>query len=469
MMMSSAHPWMLTAPWYRWAAPGVPAAGRKTKPEIQKYAGFEFARELLAEPQRSLIWKDDDYVHRTLTHRGLAEPGTWLRERTQVRKLYRPTHGRNYLVVVELHGDAAGLPSVDRRDVAEAGFVIRRLRARVDPAFEAEAHAALSQVAQAREQVAMLERNTKGGIPSSTSLVVQAEREQPVVARRQQLLEAWTQGKLGLDQLAAAGAFGLDTEAWIPDPTDPLRGAWQRLRDPTPCEQLVGEAVIPLYPLNPDPRDREHSAAGRTLYFGVIPLGGREAEASGAPRFDDQHLFEIRCFVRRQPEPTTTSCLGRLVWSEPTIGYRIAADRDPEGTANLPISITLPTMRDVQALARAFPELRAGPKSGLGQVCLVTLFVLFMVALVLVFAFLPVIVFLLQLFFLLRLEFRIAPVIDLELDLAVELKAALDVQFEVGGSLEFGAPVFVDAGITTQDELERGSSLEYYPLVEVRT
>jgi len=477
--VAAPHPWTLTGPWYRWSAPGVPEAGRKSKPEIQKYAGFEFAAELLAEPQRSLVWRDEDYFHRTIgnPHKpapasGPAEPGTWLREKTQIRKLYKPNHARNYVVVVELHCDVAGLPTVDRREVAEAGFVVRRLRARVEDGLADKAKQALEQVELAREQVKQLERNAKLRIRSASGLLLQRQLERPVVKKQHALLEAWAAGKLALDELAAAGAFGLETEGWVADPNDKLRGAWQPIVDATP-ETEIDELVVPLYPLNPDPRDLEHSAAGRTLYFGVIPLGGREADASGATRFDERHLFEIRCFVRRQPH--RPGCVGKLVWSEPTIGYRIAPDLDPEGTANLPISITVPSMRDIQALADravpagmrvvqppdsvmplagAFPDLQAGPKSGLGQICFISIFLLFMIALFLVFAFLPIIVFLFQLFFLLRLKFCIPPAIDIELDLAVELKASLDVAFEVGGSIDIGAQVFVDAGITTQAELE---------------
>lgn len=479
-MTNAPHPWILTGPWYRWPLPGVPEAGRKSKPEIQKYAGFDFAAELLKEPQRSLVWKDEDYFHRTVANphkpapaSGPAAPGTWLREKTQIRKLYKPNHARSYLVVVELHCDVPGLPSVARSEVAEAGFVVRRLKGRVEDGLEAKASAALQQVALARQQVELLERNVQGRIKSASGLVLQRQLERPVTKKLNELLDDWSQGKLTLDELAAAGAFGLDTEAWIPDAIDPLRGAWQALSDASPSEDFAGELYIPLYPLNPDPRDTSHSAAGRTLYFGVIPVGGREADAGGAPRFDDQHLYEIRCFVRRQPHKP--GCVGKLVWSEPTVGYRLAPDLDPEGTANLPISITVPSFRDLQALADsavpgglrivqppdsvmplsgAFPDLQAAPKTGLGQICFFAIILLFIIALFLVFAFLPIIVFLFQLFFLLRLKFCIPPAIDIQLDLAVELKASLDVQFEIGGSIDISAQVFVDAGITTQAELE---------------
>ncbi len=478
-MATSTHPWMLTGPWYRWAAPGVPEAGRSSKPEIQKYAGFNFAAELLREPQRSLVWKDEDYFHRTVQNPnkppladGAAEPGTWLREKTQIRKLYKPTHARNYLVVVELHCDVPGLPSVARSEVSEAGFVVRRLNVRVDnPQVAAQATAALQKVGLAKQQVAYLERNAKGRIRSASGLVLQRQLERPAIKKQHELLDDWSAGKLALDELAAAGAFELETEAWIPDEIDPMRGSWQTLAEATPRTDLAGELFIPLYPLIPDPRETNHTAAGRTVYFGVIPTGGREVEDNGAPRFDDQHLYEIRCFVRRQPHKP--GCQGELVWSEPTIGYRIAPDTDPEGTANLPVSISVPSFRDIQAyadrittggaggmrlvmppdstmpLTGTFPDAEGG-KSAIGQICFIAFILLFMISIFLVFAFLPIIVFLFQLFFLLRLKFCIPPAVSFSLDLAVELKAQLDVQFEVGAAFDLSADVFVDNGITTQ-------------------
>ncbi|MFO7567696.1 MAG: hypothetical protein R6X02_33955 [Enhygromyxa sp.] len=564
-MSTAPHPWMLTGPWYRWDPAGVPEAGRSSKPEIQKYAGFEFAAEFLREPQRYVVCQDEDYFHRTVlngrvlpanldqlltqsqlsaalkivdktsnlslteqrnfidAHFGftdtdrakdvlvnsgsphylasvderrewvlgqlVADPtwraamGTWLREKTSIRKLYKPTHARNYLVVVELHCDAPGLPSVPREEVAEAGFVVRRLEGRVDdPELANKATKALQKLALARDQVQYLERNARGRIRSASGLVSQRRLERPVLAKQNQLLDEWAAGTLALDELAAAGAFGLDTQAWIPDELDPLRGRWQTITDATPRTELAGEAFVPLYPLIPDPRESVHTAAGRTVYFGVIPTGGREAEADGAPQLDDRHLYEIRCFVRRKPHKP--GCPGELVWSEPSVGYRLAADADPEGTANLPISISVPSMRDVQAFADRlttggaggvrivqppdsvmplkgdFPDLEPGDKSGIGQICFIAILLLFMIALFLMFAFLPIIVFLFQLFFLLRLKFCIPPAIDLKLEVAAKVKAELDVQFAVGAEIGVDAKFAIGGDFQDQFLLENGIPLE---------
>jgi hypothetical protein len=562
-MASAGHPWILTGPWYRWDAPGVPEAGRGSKPEIQKYAGFDFAAEFLREPQRSLKWKDEDYLHRTIANTSalpatlraivgdaqvdaavaivdqtsplsvaaqeefiderfacftedgrerliaaLVDPasgsyiegvaarrrwlleeitlrsncptslGAWLREKTGIRKLYKPAHARSYLVVAELSCDKPGLPRVDRREVAEAGFVIRRVRARIDdPKLALAATAALQDIALARDQVAYLERNAKGRIRAAAGLVLQRQLERPVVKKQHELLERWSLGKLALDELAAAGAVALESEAWIPDPNDPLRGRWKPLTQAqaTPRLDLGGEAFEGLHALTPDPREPNHSAARRTMYFGVIPTGGREAEANGAPRFDERYIYEIRCFVRRQP--SKPGCPGELVWSAPTIGYRVALDADPEGTANLPLSITVPSFRDIKAFADniatggaggmrvvqppdsvmplfgTFPDASAGERTGIGQICFIAILLLFLIALFLVFVFLPIIVFLFQLFFLLRLKFCIPPSVDFSVGVTAELKAQLDLDFGAGASFDFSAQVFAGEKINNMDEL----------------
>lgn len=567
-MAAPVHPWILTGPWYRWARPGVPATGRGTRPEIQKYAGFEFAKQFVREPQRSLKWKEEDYFHRTVANtkalratlrvvlraadidelnplgqaickenfdetietrlsqamaivdktssmsifqqatfircnflcfsaadrnrivaalvlpdsteyiaavphrrRWLLEqisirstcptsPGAWLREKTAIRKLYRPAHARNYLVVTELSCDRPGLPRVDRSEVAEAGFVIRRVRARAsDPQVELAATAALQAIAVARERVAYLERNARGRIRSASGLVLQERLERPIVAKQRELLEQWSRGQLQLDELAASGAIELVSEAWIPDPDDPLHGRWRPLSaaEQTPRLSLGGEAVETMFPLIPDPRVPDHTGARRTLYFGVIVTHARAAEPDGALRFDERHIYEIRCFVRRQP--SKPGCPGELVWSEPTIGYRLAHEVDPEGTANLPLSISVPSFQDIKAFAEnvttrgmrivqppgstmpligTFPDAKAG-SSGIGQICFIAILLLFLIALFLVLVFLPILVFMFQLWFLLGLKFCIPPSLSFDIGIAAKLKAELDVQFDVGAEFQASA------------------------------
>lgn len=494
---STRHPWTLTGPWYRWSEPGVAEAGRGSKPAIQQYAGFSYAAEFLAEPQRSLIPREQDYVHRLLANPDNPPPAegavphappkpfselpfaAYLRERTQVRKLYQAIHGYSYLVSVELHCDLPGLPSVDADKVEEAGFVIRRLSAEVladaDGSLEKQASEALAEIKLAEQQLTTLERTPQGRIRGAAGLVLQRKLNQPVTKTRKALLEDHAAGKLKLDDLAAAGAFDLRTQGWIPDEHDPQRGAWVELDDATPGEEL-SEAVFPLYRLSPDPADEDHSARGRTLYYGVVPTGGRDVETgTAAPRFDDRHLYEIRCFVRRKHEKP--GCRGELVWSEPSVGYRVAPDADPEAGDRLPISISVPSFNELKALADRMTtggaggvrivqppdsvlpftgdlgdDLGAGARTGIGQICFISILLLFIIALFLAFLFLPIIVFVFQLFFLLRLKFCIPPAISLDLDLAVELKAELDLSFEAGASVDFAAVLEAKGEINPGDD-----------------
>lgn len=456
---------MLTGPWYRWATPGQPESGRGSKPEIQQYAGFDCAREFLVEPQRSLIPRDDeDYYHRILANppppsaehsTAPSRFGSWLRQRTQIRKLYQPIHGYRYLVVIEAHCDVPGFPSVAPHEIAEAGFVVRRLATTVDHELERDARAALQQVTLARQQLRQLERGPRARVLGAAGLVLQRRLDRPLARAHESQLAAWAAGELKLDELAAAGAFQLRTQAWRSDPDDPTRGNWHDLTDATPEHELAGEAVFSLYPLRPDPALTGHTARGRTVFFGMVPTGGQDVERdTSAPRFDEQHLYEIRCFVRRKHDKP--GCRGELVWSPPTVGYRIAADADPQGGSRLPVTVSVPSFSDIQAFADRMAtgaaggvrivqppdsvlpltgelgkNLAAGPRTGVGQICFIAFLLLFLIALFLVFLFLPIIVFLFQLFFLLRLKFCIPPAISFDLELAAELKAALEVDLQL--------------------------------------
>jgi hypothetical protein len=101
-------------------------------------------------------------------------------------------------------------------------------------------------------------------------------------------------------------------------PEPAVSWSWQAVDDPVPTAG-TDEQVYPLYPLVPDPAQTNHSAAGRCIWFGVIPTGSRELDASGNPQYDDRSLYEIRGFVR----PRVEGCpkgpkVGEAIWSKPT-------------------------------------------------------------------------------------------------------------------------------------------------------
>ena len=71
-----------------------------------------------------------------------------------------------------------------------------------------------------------------------------------------------------------------------------------------------------------------------------------DVDEDGNPRFDDENLYEVRCFVQRQPEEGC--CCGETVWSEPTESYKIAPFFDLDGCGHKPINITLPNLDDLK-------------------------------------------------------------------------------------------------------------------------
>ena len=58
------RPLRLTAPWYRWERQGVHP--RDSRPVIQKYDRPDMVEAFLRDPQRSLVFTDDDERYRTV-------------------------------------------------------------------------------------------------------------------------------------------------------------------------------------------------------------------------------------------------------------------------------------------------------------------------------------------------------------------------------------------------------------------
>ncbi len=503
------HPWILTSPWYRWGDPSTPRradTGRMTRPELQMYGMPDYVNAFLAEPQRYLKPRDDkDFVHRSVVRDGVQDPkakNVWrpyLRRATGIRKLFLPIHSRYYLVVVELHCDRPGLPRVGRDEVGDAGFVIRRRPVGVDPETETRARKALSQIAMVKERLEyQARRKTKAkaiapappagimrrAIRSAAEIVRTHELQRPMMLEQELLLERWQKHEVELKELVAGQTHALKTEGWFPDPNDEMRGRWTQLDKVTPARDLEGEHVYPLQPLIPDPNDPDHSARGRTIYFGVVPVGAAEQESTGAPRFDGRHLFELRCFVRRAHE--RPEC-GKLVWSLPTQGYQIAMAGDLDGTVNNPVTIEFPNFSDLQARADELTTGAAGgvrvvtppdsrlpftrtpwdglgnlaPKdsNGFGSICFFAIILIFIIAFFVMILFLPIVIFVFQLWFMLRLKFCIPPSIDVGLGLAIDLKVAVDIKVELEAALDAGVDVQFEAEAV--QEIDRGLALVF--------
>lgn len=498
----SSHPWKLVGPWYRWHRPGVPSAGRVSRPALQKYDGPNFVASFLADPQHSLRFIADDFVHvvkkltplNPATYKGkprrLSEMGY---VPTTTRKLFLDTHKRFYLVVCELHCDMPGFPSVRRDEVCDAGFVVRRrvLRNLTRPALT-QAQPIFNRLATAREAVrelATVDPTTplsllkKGLAPQGEAMLSEAiasslDHQQSSVqlnfARAQAQLVEWAQ-KFGVS---------LQVQGW--QPSHDGIGHWMDV-DETP--NTITEQTFRLYPLIPDPRVAKHSGQGHTIFFGAVPTGSSDTDELGRARFDDVTQYEIRCFVRRfkQVSPHTPKCCGEVVWSLPTEAYQLASHFDLVGTSHRAVSMQLPDLSALEAQAAALPPNQLAPfrmisppdsnlefdtdKDGNASnpsksdaICSFSIPLITIVATFVFKLFLPVVTLLFGLFFLLKLKFCIPPSISLDAGIAAELQATLQLGLDVSvdAELEIGTEIgdHIDAKLRADLGTEMAEGLE---------
>ncbi|HJQ69628.1 MAG TPA: hypothetical protein VKA70_11685 [Blastocatellia bacterium] len=485
------HTWKLVAPWYRWQQPGLPSAGRVSRPVIQKYDGATFVDEFLKNPQRSLKFTSEDLVHKVVNLPPLVPPFYKGKRRlsesgyvpTSMRKLFLDTHKRFYLVVCELHCDMPGFPSVERDQACEAGFVIRRrVVANLSSQALEEAQSVFKRLAQARQvaseyammkpenQLALLK---KGLAPQGEAMLTDAIAAS-LDKNHSDALAQLAIERENLKQWADKFQVGLQLQGW-----KQLRdgiGEWSAVAE-TP--QAITEQVFNLYPLIPDPRDEKHSAKGRTIYFGVVITGSSDTTEFGKARFDDTTQLEVRCFVRRHKancpkRSQKPDCHGELVWSAPTEVYRLASHFDLVGTSNRPVSMQLPDLKALEAQAAALPPNQLAPfrmvappdstlevsadedgnitsssRASQAQICSFAIPLITIVATFVFKLFLPVVTLLFGLFFLLKLKFCIPPSVELSADIALELNA----------TLEFGVDVDVDVSVDAK--LDMGVGAEF--------
>ncbi len=487
MTVTPPHGWLLTAPWWHW--PRQEAAPRDTVPALQKYATAELVDEFLTDPQRRLV-----FDHRAdYTAASPFDPATLLpvtATEAALRKLYLATHHRHYLVAVELHCDELGLPSPSRSDVCEAGFIIRRRRAEISPARAKDARRRIRDVSLAMARLGVLERRLRQGVAAGrigqarfTALADQRDAALNTLRSKQNALTAW----------AAEAGVDRELEGWFPLAVD-ADGDVVRLPE-RPCRTLrplprigrwgpvgevtdeVHEGVFPLYPLVPDPRDTEHDATGRTIWFGVVPTATLDVELlpphkkpkegyiDRAPRFDDLSGYEIRCFVRRHDpacprKPGERDCHGPLTWSEPTAPYRLAGPLDPRGTANRPVTIRLPSKEELKEGAKlgpgmggiriGSPDINLDPGGTGFQICSFGIPLITIVATFVLKIFLGIVVFLFGLWILLAFKLCIPPSIMISAE-AQALLAGKGPEFEADAAFE--AEFLAEFGVDTKNAL----------------
>lgn len=486
--MSDGRPWVLVAPWYRWAPPTDPSSGRYSRPVFQKYETADLVNEFLKNPQRSLRFLDEDFVHETVR---LPDPTPKLilgrRRRlsdlrlakTDVRKIFLTTHRRFYLVVCELHCDGPGLPNARREDACEAGFVVRRRVVAASRPARAEGEKLLGAFVKTQSQLAQLERAT-GGLKLMKRNVVTGRQviaaSPATVSAIGPTVGAAARHRIGLEtrleehrqklrDWATAHKVRLTLEGWVPTAGLQDIGSWQTVAE-TPAS-IGGEMVFPLYPLVVDKKDTTNAGHNRTIYFGLLPTGSSETDAAGTARFDDQSLYEVRCFVRRHDphcpkKLDRDDCHGELVWSLPTEPYRLAAHFDLVGTSNRPVTIQLPDLKDLEAQAAALPLGRGAPvqmvapegssldvrvpdmtsmlplkgKAGGAAICSFSIPLITIVATFVLNLFLPIVVFVFSLYWMLLLKFCLPP--SISIDALVSLDAEFGLGLSVGASVDAG-------------------------------
>lgn len=481
------HPWKLVGPWYRSESVGgandaAKIINRHTRPVIQKYADSNFANAIIQEPQRSLRFNSEDFVNPISFDPNQVIGQIEKAKSSSPFKLFLDMHSRFYVIVCELHCDAAGFPSVDRSKVCEAGFVVRRRVPKVTPALRGEVSSLLRQRAQlqkelvkaslneqkALKQASLAKQNIVGLVKSKSSQVVSGFQRATVQTIGQQLTETVDK----LNHLAVQGDIDVQLQGWVPAELKGV-GHWQQVSE-TPED--VQEQRIPLYPLIADPQDPNHSASCKTLWFGVIPTSSADVDTDNTPRFDDADLYEIRCFVRRHHsqfpiQANKQDCCGDIIWSEPTEGYQLASHYDLDGTSHRPVNIKLPDLPALKAQANLAPPGRgasariiAPAESSLNfktdsmdmpeggepltragqQICFFSIFLFFIVAMFLFRLFLPILLFIFNLWFLLKLKFCIPPSIEFDAGLVADLSFDGSFGVEFDASIQAHVDLMVD-------------------------
>jgi hypothetical protein len=502
--MTTPHTWKLVAPWYRWqrqlAQNGW--APPQTHPVFQKFDVPDFVQDFVAEPQHSLVFKDDiDQVFavnatpvRALTSGPLAGKITRLFSTaesgpqdvtlvpTGLRKLFLETHKRYYLVVCELHCDAPGFPTATADQVCQAGFVVRRRSSAYPGGLLKEAKQRLNGLVALQAQIAYLEQTAPARGPTAARRERDIDRMKAAGTYDTRLTELRARLADARQELvlwkSASGAVPV-LEGWVPTRFKNV-GAWQVV-DETP--QDVTEASFPLYQLFPSPTDPEHSAQGKNIYYGVVPTSGHDVDANGNARFDSRSRYEIRCFVRRHKAgcprlDVIPDCHGPLFWSEATEPYQLAAPADLIGTSQRPVTIQMPDLAELAAQATALPLNKFSPMkvqkpqqlnfdvsdgkasngrtSESSQVCFFAIPLITLVAFFVFSLFLPILVFLFNLYFLLAFRLCIPPSVSigggLKTDIdalppGVDVDAGLSVSAATNLNKDVKIAIALDAGI----------------------
>ncbi len=494
------HPWVLVGPWYRSESIGGPPARRVTAPIFQKYGDTGFMDRFVSEPQESLRFMCEDFVERPCPDPNQLVTPEMLGQSHPGLKLFLDSHSRFYLVVCELHCVAPGFPSVPRDRVCEAGFVIRRkvpLVAReIRRPLAQKQHRCNQLKADLRRLTDKIEQKgqqKRGKVWTKARQMVFDKAAGLHESRMAVLKSQLEASEAELQQFIREHRIELQLQGWIPSTKNQTVGHWEAVEAKP---QTIEEKVYPLYPVIADPTNPDHSAKGKTLWFGLVPTGSSDTDSDGIPQFDETDLYQIECFVRRKKDCCQgrgrNCCHGEVVWSLPTSSYHLASFFDVDGTSHKPINIKLPDLETMKQQANLGPPGRginvktiAPENSSLNfstngmdmpkvdsnelvrpgqQICFFGILLFFIVALFLFRLFLPIILFLFQLWFLLKLKFCIPPTVSLNLDIATDLEVKgpdIEAAFDVaaGGTVEFGGQLFTKSQLKDKMARDIGSEV----------
>jgi len=512
------HPWKLTSPWYRGETIGGVKGGRNSAPIFQKYADSDFANRIVAEPQQSLKFVSEDFASRLAADPDQVITLPMRKKNQEHLKLFLDLHSRFYIVVCSLHCDVAGFPGVNRDQVCEAGFVVRRRQLQVPDKAKKPLVSVLKERGELKAQIL---KSAKSEVKFSKEPITLG---QLIGDQSGKILEKFNSEKLtrlqkrfaintaNLESLIDDYRIKRELQGW--KPTD-LKGVgnWvtvdetpqtlyeeessKRLRARNDARLTAQEEFYPLYPIAADPNDNDHTAKGQTLWFGVVPTSSGDITSVGNVKFDDNSAYHIRCFVRRHkthcPKKNNESdCSGDLVWSDPSETYQVASAYDLDGASHRPINITMPDLDALKKQADLGP-----PGRGVGarvntpenstpvfstkkmdlpevgnpvtrpneQFCFYFSFLFFLVAMFLFRLILPIFMFLFQLWFLLKLKFCIPPSFEFDAGLRAELKVDFSLELEVGFEFEadFDAELAVGLQLNGPDleaKLDAGLTIE---------
>lgn len=485
--------WRLVAPWYRWErSDGLEPerAAEAGRPAIHKFVNTEFMTDFLADPQRSVAFDPDkDRVQRFMPsplpgvapndttfdtfNEALAvadasagaDPQTTLSRVVHTpgtrRKLFMPAHQRFYLVAISMHCEQPGYPKVNPDNVTEVGMVIRKRLPTVAPddrlngalllrnLHQSQAKAGVTwglDAAKARSRVLHpFSRSVRARVPSPSAATIAALQDAEAARRK---LHVW----------AEETGVGYRKSGWVATGEGSF-GAWVPMAD-EPTEVI--EHVYPMRHLRPSPIDPEHAAHDGSIWYAPIPTASDQTTVNGIGRFNEKDSYEIRVFARSDGG----DCPGTIVWSEPSEPFSLASFYDPDGCAQRPIEIRLPSFADLEA-TNARPSVRmtapegsslkvpniggfhdpeAGETRDNEEVCFFAIPLITIVALFLLNIILPIVLFVFQLWWMLKLKFCLPPSIDFDADLSAAFDATPpEINLEAALSLEIDIDTHPDA------------------------